>query len=117
LFAIQTVRELSCKLIYWTNRRREKLERATILTKFKILYANPDDLTIISHNKIKEKFKLYRQRSGMHLHLNRLAIDEFAAGDHRIEDNSCLLTRVQDDVIAFSAKKKFTFKLFEAELI
>jgi hypothetical protein len=46
----------------------------------------------------------------MHLHLNRLAIDEFAAGDHRIEDNSCLLTRVQDDVVAFSAKKKFTFK-------
>jgi hypothetical protein len=53
----------------------------------------------------------------MHLHLNRLAVDEFAAGDHRIEDNSCLLARVQDDVIAFSAKKKFTFKLLDAELI
>lgn len=39
-----------------------------------------------------------------HLHLYRLAVDELAAGDHRVEDDGCLLARVQDDVVAFPAE-------------
>jgi hypothetical protein len=36
---------------------------------------------------------------GVYLHLNRLAVDEFAGRDDILEDNGGLLASVQDDIV------------------
>ena len=63
-----------------------------------------ENVPLACHNKKQQDSNTFQvfQLPQTHLHLDRLAIDEFTRADDVIKDNSGLLAAIQDDVVAFA---------------